>query len=142
MKMKNILNNLMTSAVLVFALGSGLEAQTIRLNAMVPFAWNVSGAQVNAGELSITRDGSSRVMLIQNKTDGKTTALMTIPAETHNVASRLVCHRYGDRYFLAGIVAPGVKVANLPVTSAEREAMQAQPHDVATIFVDIQPTGN
>jgi hypothetical protein len=137
--MKNVLTNLMASAVLLFTIGSGLEAQTIQLHAAVPFAWHVNGRQMQAGNYEISRDASSPVLLIQDRTNGRGAYVMTIPETTGNSASRLVFHRYGNRYFLAEVVAPGVTVGTLPISRDEKEAMKSErPREVATVFVDIR----
>ena len=68
--MKNFLNHLMASAVLLVSLGAiaatGLEAQTMNLHAVVPFAWQVNGDQLNAGDYQITNNGASPVITVRN----------------------------------------------------------------------------
>jgi hypothetical protein len=146
--MKNILTNLMTSAVLVFSLGAGLQAQTINMHATVPFAWQAKGLHLNAGEYLITRNAASSLMLIQGKTNGKGTFLAVNPESDNDPAARLVFHRYGDRYFLAEVHAPGMTVNKLPVTRAEKEAAElasvgsAHPREIATVSVDVRRTVN
>jgi hypothetical protein len=142
-KMKNILTNLMTSAVLVFALGSGLEAQTIRLHAAVPFAFQANGVQLNAGNYSITRDASAHVVRIQETEGAKGVYLLTRPLSSTKTPSQMVFHRYGNRYFLAAVVAPGMSVSDMKISRAEREAMQSEsPREVSTVTVEFSPVGN
>ena len=77
--MKNILTNLMTSAVLLIGIGSGLEAQSIQMHAAVPFAWQVDGRQMTAGDYAISSQAGSHVIAIQDKTNGKGTFLLATP---------------------------------------------------------------
>jgi hypothetical protein len=144
--MKNILTKLMTSAVLLFTLGGGLQAQTINMRATVPFAWQVKGMQMNSGEYLITRDAGSGVMRIQSKTKSGACFLVS-PDSGTNQTARLVFHRYGERYFLAEVHGAGLKV-DLPATRAEKEAAElastgaATPREIATVFVEVRPTVN
>jgi hypothetical protein len=141
--MKNIFTTLMTSAVLLFTLGSGLEAQTIRMQAAVPFAWQVNGQQLNAGDYEITRDANAQVLRIQDKTTQKGTFLIITPASDKNNVARLVFHRYGDRYFLAEVVTPGLSVSKLRISPAEREAMKSnEPSEMSMVVVDVRPVLN
>ena len=140
--MKNILFKLMTSTVLLFTVGSGLEAQSTRMQAAVPFAWQVDGQHLNAGDYVIARDTVAHVIRISDKATGKGLFLTPIPVSENNAATRLVFHRYGDQYFLAEVVAPGV-AGKLRVSPAEREAMQSlDRREMATIFIDIRPVLN
>jgi hypothetical protein len=137
-KMKNILTNLMMSAVLLFGIGSGLKAQEMQLRAAVPFAWQLNGHQMKAGEYVISRDASMRLMRIEGLADHTGSFLVVIPAADRNRAARLVFHRYGNQYFLAEVVAPGNK-ATLPVSRSEKLAMESeQPRELATVFDDVR----
>jgi hypothetical protein len=141
--MKNILTNLMTSAALLFTIGGGLQAQTIRMQAAVPFAWQLNGHQMKAGDYAITSDANAHLLAIQDSKNGKGCFLLVTPASDKNPTLRLVFHRYGDVYFLAEVVAPGETVAKVSVSRAEREAMQSeQPREMATVFVDVRQVIN
>lgn len=141
--MNNIFTTLMTSAVLLFTLGSGLEAQTIRMEAAIPFAWQLNGQQLHAGDYEITRDASSHVMRIEDKASRKGAFLVTTPASVESPTARLVFHCYGNQYFLAEVVAPGLSVSKLPISPAEREAMQSQERpEMSMVIVDVRPVFN
>jgi hypothetical protein len=140
-KMKNILTNLMASAVLLFTIGGTVEAQTNRMQAAVPFAWELNGQHLNAGKYELTQDRSLNVMQIADKAHGSSSFVLLTPASDKNSAPRLVFHRYGNTYFLAEVVAPGKAVSKVPVSRAEKEAMRAtDPREMATVFVDVKPT--
>jgi hypothetical protein len=136
-KVKNIFTNLMTSAALLFTIGGGLEAQSTQMHAKVPFAWQVNGQQLNAGDYVVDMDAASHVISLRNITTGKSIFVAVIPGSDKKPNYRLVFHRVGQRYFLAEVWAPDSASSELPVSSAEREAIQsAIPRQIATIFVD------
>jgi hypothetical protein len=140
-KMKNILTNLVTSAALLFTLGGAVEAQSIRLHAAVPFAFQMNGRPLNAGDYTISRKGS--VVQIQDSNNGKGVFSLTSPDKESDSGYRLVFHRYGDRYFLAEVRTQGTAAGKLPVSRAEKEAMQSeQPREMSTVFVDVRPVVN
>jgi len=138
--MKNILTNLMTSAVLLCSIGGGLEAQTVRLQAKIPFAWQVNNQRHNAGECTIARDAVSKVVRIDCSADRTGVYLSAAPASNQSSVARMVFHRIGNQYFLTSVFAPGMTVGNLPVSAAEKEAIASeQTREIATVFVDIKP---
>jgi hypothetical protein len=135
--MKNALTNLMTSAVLLFTLGGGLEAQSIQMHAAVPFAWQVNGQRLNAGDYVVEKDAAAHVISVRNITTGKSIFVAVIPGSEKESGYRLVFHRVGQRYFLAEVCAPSSASSELPVSSAEREAIQSvTPREIATVLVD------
>jgi hypothetical protein len=143
--MKNFLNHLMTSAVLLIslgAIGTGLEAQTMNLHAVVPFAWQVNGHQLNAGDYQIINDGASAIVRVRNNEGGQGAFLQIIRGPGHNTANRLVFHRYGDQYFLAEIVSRDSTVSKVPVSKAERAVQSEQPREMAIVSVELKPLYN
>jgi hypothetical protein len=135
--MNNILTNLTTSAILLFILGGGLEAQSTQMHAAVPFAWQVNGQQLNAGDYVVDKDAAAHVISVRNIETGKSVLVAVIPGSEKKSGYRLVFHRVGQRYFLAEVCAPGSASSELPVSSAEREAIQSiTPREIAVVFVD------
>jgi len=121
--MKNILTNLMTSAVLLIGSGSGLEDECRRLRDHQPGGF--------ARDCDTGQDQWKRYIPPRH------------PDINAKSVSRLVFHRYGDRYLLTQIDAPGVRVDRLPVSAAEKEAPRSEEaREVATVYVDIRPAGN
>jgi hypothetical protein len=145
-KMKNFLTNLMTSAVLLVSLGatlgSGLEAQTINMHAVVPFAWEANGHQLNAGDYQITKDAVSPVIAMRDNKSGKGMFLQVTGGAGRTTACRLVFHRYGDQYFLAEIVGPKSTVSRVPVSKAEKAVQSEQPREMSIVVVDVKPLFN
>jgi hypothetical protein len=144
--MKNFLNHLMTSAVLLVSLGAvagtGLEAQTFNLHAVVPFAWQINGHQLNAGDYQITKNGASPVVTMRNNKGGGGMFLQVSGGARPNTATRLVFHRYGEQYFLAAIVGTDGIVSSVPVSKAERAVQSEQPREMASVSVEIKPLFN
>jgi hypothetical protein len=144
--MKNFLNHLMTSAVLLVSLGAaagtGLEAQTMNLHAVVPFAWQVNGHQLNAGDYQISNNGASPIVSIRDNKNGNGMFMQVIRGGGHNTSSRLVFHRYGDQYFLSEIVGRDSTVSKVPVSKAERAVQSEQPREMAIVVVEIRPLVN
>ena len=145
--MKNFLNHLMTSAVLLVSLGAvagtGLEAQTMNLHAVVPFAWQVNGHQLNAGDYEITKNSDSPVVAMRDNKNGSGTFMQVITQGAgHNTASRLIFHRYNDQYFLAAIVGTNGITNKVPVSKAERAVQSEQPREMAVVSVEIKPLFN
>jgi hypothetical protein len=145
--MKNFLNHLMTSAVLLVSLGAaagtGLQAQTMDLHAVVSFDWQVNGHQLSAGDYEIAKSDGSPVVTMRDNKNGKGIFMQVITQGTgHNTASRLVFHRYGDQYFLAAIVSPSGVTSQLPVSNAERAVQSEQPREMAVVSVELKPLFN
>lgn len=145
--MKSLLTNLMTSAVLLVSLGAatgiGLEAQSINLHAVVPFAWEANGHLLNAGDYQIAKNASSPVITMRNNDTGKGMFVLASPGSANrNTPTRLVFHRYGNQYFLAQIVGPGSTVSTVPVSNEERAAQAEQPREMAVVFVEVKPLYN
>ena len=145
--MKNFLNHLMTSDVLLVSLGavagSGLQAQTFDMHAVVPFAWEANGHQLNAGDYQITKDGgltsdhacateAARVCLCRHSME-----------QLGMEHARLVFHRYGDQYFLAASRRTQYgKVSKIPLSKEERAVQSEQPREMAIVTVEIKPLFN
>ncbi len=144
--MKNFLNHLMTSAVLLVSLGvaacTGLEAQELNMHAVVPFAWQVNGHQLNAGDYQVTNNGASPIVTVRDNKNGNGMYLQIIRGAGHNTANRLVFHRYGDQYFLAEIVSRDSTVSKVPVSKAERAVQSEQPREMAIVSVELKPLFN
>ena len=144
--MKNFLNHLMTSAVLLVSLGavtgSGLQAQTFDMHAVVPFAWEANGRQLNAGDYQITKDAVTHVITMRDNKTGEGMFLQVLDGSIGRATCRLIFHRYGDQYFLAEIVGPTAAVSKVPVSKAERAVQSEQPREMATVTVEIKPLFN
>jgi hypothetical protein len=78
-------------------------AQTINLKADVPFDFEAANVKLNAGQSwlqTISNNGFIRL----TDADNHTTIAMLIADDVRSASdSRLVFHRYGERYFLVGV---------------------------------------
>ena len=109
------------------------EAQTAgaqKVVANIPFAFNVGNTSLPAGKYTITvlNPSSDRKVLQVRSTNGRSTAI----TQTTNVIgdasddSKLVFHRYGDRYFFAQAQMAGETTGlAAPKSRAERAQKNA-----------------
>ena len=101
----------MLSLVLMLTAGS-VCAQSERSGVLnIPFNFLVGGKALPAGEYTVepNRKDSHNVWLVQRRV-GSTSALFTtvpVRASQTQEETRLVFHKYGDRYFLSQIWTPG-----------------------------------
>ena len=98
------------------------SAQTVPLKANIPFNFIVNKAELPAGEYTLQSLGTA--MLIRSM-DSQITKLV-LPNACASLQSsettKLVFHRYGDRYFLAQVWAAGAnRGRELPKSSRETE---------------------
>jgi hypothetical protein len=98
--------------VVVLALlmvGDGV-AQTIRVKADVPFEFIVNGATLPPGHYSIQSFGAAdgKTLLLRNADMEGNAMVNAISVESRDATqTKLVFHRYGNRYFLAQVWAAG-----------------------------------
>jgi len=103
------------------AMSGMLNAQTIK--AQVPFDFMAKGQSMPAGECTVQATGSSQTILLV--TCGKQHVMIAPNAsETLNPseATSLLFHKYGGRYFLAGVTREGENRGyEIPATKIEKE---------------------
>jgi hypothetical protein len=113
-----------TLLILMLATLTGLaSAQTRVITAEVPFDYVVNGTTMLAGECSIKTEANGQTILWITSENAR---LAVLPNATEsNTASdmtKLVFHRYGDRYFLASIEREGESRGyELPASKLEAE---------------------
>ena len=119
---------LMLAAVLTV----GAQAQTAsaqRVLAAVPFEFNVGNTTLPAGKYVITvlNPTSDRRILQVRSTDGRSSAMILTSGVIGKAAddSKLVFHRYGDRYFFAQARMAGDSTTLAAVKSRAERAEQA-----------------
>ena len=99
------------------------SAQTVHMRVNVPFNFIVAGATLPAGAYDIQSFGTEEKVLAIHKLNSSV-GILTISnsCESLNSSSstKLVFHRYGDRYFLAELWVQGQKLGH-QVTPADRE---------------------
>jgi len=109
-------------ALLVTAAAS---AETIKLRANVPFNFIVNGATLPAGEYSIsTMDEQGFVLSIRdlNSTAKSLIVVHGCQSPTIMQQTKLIFHRYGNRYFLRKVWVEGNSIGHeLPPSPRETE---------------------
>jgi hypothetical protein len=90
-------------------MGMSAYAQTVKLKADVPFNFIIHGATLPAGEYTIQGLGNGPAIAIRGPNPNATTLVLTQRCSSIDAAkqSKLVFHRYGDRYFLAQLWVAG-----------------------------------
>jgi hypothetical protein len=104
------------------ALPGLLSAQTL-VKAQVPFDFVAKGQSMPAGECTISAASQAQAVLLVNCGD-KHVFLGASASESLNASARtsVLFHKYGNRYFLAGINREGENRGyEIPATKAEKE---------------------
>ena len=110
------------------------------LKADVPFGFNAGNAVLPAGEYEVARHGAPNILSIRSAGNGGAAMVRVTPAVPgkSNGATKLVFHKYGDRYFLSEVWPGGRNTGfTLPRSSAEREflAQGAAPSEIIVALV-------
>ena len=100
-------------------------AQTVNMKVNVPFNFIVSGATLPSGQYTIKDFGATGNVISIRTLDNKAKSLILkrrCESLKASEQTKLVFHRYGDRYFLAQIWMAGNKSGNeLPKSPREGE---------------------
>ncbi len=111
---------------LTAVLAAPLAAQTMWVNASVPFEFMLAGRSMPAGDYTVARPNSANMATIR-VFGGNVNAMSLAMNYTASPKERtgqalLIFHRYGDRYFLSRIVdgSQGTGV-ELPISHTEKE---------------------
>ena len=114
---------------LLFATASAY-AQTAALKANIPFNFVVTGKSLPAGEYTIQSLSTSERMLVIRGPEKSANMAMANACESARPSdkTKLVFHRYGDRYFLSQIWTAGNSSgAELPQSRREAEVAMDFP---------------
>jgi hypothetical protein len=106
--MKKILT-LFVAALALF-LTTAASAQTIHMKADIPFTFILNGATLPSGEYFVnSMDLRGQVLSISNSNSHHSNLIMSNSCHSLKAAAKtkLVFHRYGDRYFLKQIWVAG-----------------------------------
>ena len=89
--------------------GMSAYAQTLNLKADVPFNFIISGATLPAGEYAIKGVGAGSAIAVRGPNPKANMFVLSQACASIDPAkqSKLVFHRYGDRYFLAELWVAG-----------------------------------
>lgn len=131
--MKRHLNIPMALIVLAGIVAVGAQAQTSnsqKVVANIPFAFNVGQTRLPAGKytLTVVNPSSDRKILQVRNANGRSCAMIQTTTVLGNAAgdTKLVFHRYGDRYFFAQTQMAGDPASLAAIKSkAERAEQEA-----------------
>jgi hypothetical protein len=122
---KKTLSGFLTAAALILVVSAPLSAQSIYLNAGIPFEFTVGSKTLPAGQYSVTSLSTPAVIRIRGTETNEAVLAMTGPAgggvSSRDEAPRLVFHRYGNHYVLAQIWSGFAAGYELPMSRTERE---------------------
>jgi hypothetical protein len=133
MKKQHLFTLLVT--IVLLAAGS-LYAQTGEVKAVIPFDFTAGNMSLPAGEYSVTEmSDAGRILLIAGRDSKGFVGSHAVEKIEASANTRLVFHRYGDRYFLYQIWVQGNnRGRELPETKLEKElASNARPTLVAVL---------
>lgn len=123
-------------AAVLLAVGS-LSAQISgAVKADVPFDFTAGNITMPAGEYQIANSGHSGILLISKASAGMFVGADAAQANGRASSSKLVFHRYGDRYFLSEVWVQGQdRGSEVPMTKLEQElrASNARPSSVTIL---------
>jgi len=107
------------------------SAQTVELKANIPFNFIVNKADLPAGTYSLKRQGTTETVMVIESTDRQTEKMVlphTCTSPQPSTQSKLVFHRYGNRYFLSQVWTVGYyQGRELPKSPRETEIAQDYP---------------
>ena len=112
----------------------------------IPFAFTAEKIMLPAGEYRVQKLSADSVVLLIQRTDQSVAACVisqAAQADTKESQSKLVFHRYGDRYFLAEVWRAGeLRGRQLPRSAMEKEqtlAREEAPDQVTIVARLTQP---
>jgi hypothetical protein len=115
------------------------SAQTIHMRVTVPFNFIVAGATLPAGEYEIQSVGAAENLLsIHNRNWSAGIVVFSNSSESLSSSSntKLVFHRYGDRYFLSELWVRGQRSGHqVPPASREKEVAMDFPRDEVVLLI-------
>src|SRR5690349_5553588 len=140
--MKRHRHTLLLMAVLVTLGAIPAQAQTKRLVAQIPFAFNAGKTNLPAGKYTITvlNPSSDRTVLQIRSIDGQaSTTILTNNVNTNPADNaKLVFERYDDRYFFSEAQMPGESTSFAALhTKAERKHMVAEDGKKRLVVITI-----
>ena len=121
---------------MVLLVGVSAYAQTLNLKADVPFNFIISGATLPAGEYTIQGLGDGSAIAVRGPNPKANTIVLSQRCTSNNAAkqSKLVFHRYGDRYFLAQLWVAGSD-SGRQLAKSPREMEMARDYSVQDVVL-------
>ena len=135
--MKRILINTLLAIGSAFLCSGGLNAQTLQVQADVPFAFYAAGNDHAAGRYQVTRINNPDILVLRN-TQETSSSLLGIADHTASGKGRgyISFRRYGNQYFLAEVSVPERMAKKLRESAKEREIRNGN-RDLKASIVEI-----
>jgi len=114
---------LVIALALPLLMTAAASAQTVHMKVTVPFNFIAVGTTLPAGEYDIQSLGAEeKVLVIRNRNSAESVLVFSNSAEALNASTstKLVFHRYGNRYFLSELWVEGDKLGH-QTTPSSRE---------------------
>ena len=115
--------NILLTAALATLATIAASAQTVNVKATVPFSFIVGRSTLSAGEYSLKTMSNGQVLALSNREAKITELVLSNSCESLTASkTKLVFHRYGDRYFLSQIWTEGNNRGHeIPISQREKE---------------------
>jgi hypothetical protein len=116
--------------------GMSAFAQTVNLKADVPFNFIIRGATLPAGEYTIQGMADGSAIAVRGPNPKANTIVLSQRCSSLDAAkqSKLVFHRYGDRYFLAQLWVAG-SASGRQLLKSPREMEVARDYTVQDVVL-------
>jgi len=114
---------LVIALALPMLMTAAASAQTVHMKVTVPFNFIAVGTTLPAGEYDIqSLEPEEKVLVIRNRNSAESILVFAGPCESLNASSstKVVFHRYGDRYFLSQLWVEGNNLGH-QITPSSRE---------------------
>jgi hypothetical protein len=112
-----------TVGLLTLAGAPAARAESPELKARVPFTFSAGNTTLAAGTYTVERaSGPLGTLMIRSQSGGVIVLAQRGEAKVAGKATRLVFHRYGDRYYLRQVWFNGTSGYGVRETREEREA--------------------
>lgn len=113
------------AAALALFVTTAASAQTVDMKVNIPFNFIINGATLPAGEYSVTSaDVGGQVLLIRDLSSYRNKLILANSCRSAKAATKtkLVFHRYGNRYFMNQIWIAGDDAGHeIPTSRREKE---------------------
>jgi hypothetical protein len=115
--------NLVITAALALLATTAASAQTVNVKATVPFSFIVGRSTLPAGEYTLKATSNGQIVELRNFDAKINQLVLSNSCESRTgTQSKLVFHRYGDRYFLRQIWTEGNNWGHeIPMSKREKE---------------------
>jgi len=115
------------------------SAKIVHMRVMVPFNFIAAGTTLPAGEYDIQSFGTEgKLLSIHNRNSSAGILVFSNSCESLNASShtKVVFHRFGDRYFLAELWVQGHNTGNqVAPASHEKEVAMDFPRDEVVLLM-------